>query len=87
MTPSIQRMTHGDTVGKCNRRDNVSETTHAIQKLTCGISFGRRDVYNRSTSDFATHVANRDLCKQAVNYIDILNDPLNEGATDGIVKN
>ena len=33
------------------------------------------------------HVAYRDPCKQAVNYIDILDDPLNEGATDGIAEN
>ena len=26
--PSIQRMTRGDTVGKRNRRNIVSETTH-----------------------------------------------------------
>ena len=26
--PSIQRMTHGDTVEKRNRRNIVSETTH-----------------------------------------------------------
>ena len=28
-TPSIQRMTHGEVVGKCNQRNSVNETTHA----------------------------------------------------------
>ena len=27
--PSIQRMTHGEVVGKCNQRNSVNETTHA----------------------------------------------------------
>ena len=53
-TPSIQRMTRGDSIGKCNRRNSVSEMTHATQKLTRGISFGRRDEHRRSTNDFAT---------------------------------
>ena len=58
-TPSIQRMTRGDSIGKCNRRNSVSETTRATQKLTRGISFGRRDVYRRSTNDFATRGSQR----------------------------
>ena len=40
-TPSIQRMTRGDIVGKCNRRNSVSDATRAIQNMTRGISFRR----------------------------------------------
>ena len=60
-TPSIQRMTRGDTVGICNRRNSVSKMMRAAQKLTCGISFGRRDVYRRSASDFATRGSQRPM--------------------------
>ena len=60
-TPSIQRMTCGDAVGKCNRCNSVSETTRATQKLTRGISFGRRDVYRRSTNDFTTRGSHRPM--------------------------
>ena len=60
-TPSIQRMTCGDTVGKRNRRNIVSETTHTTQKLTHGISFGRRDEPRKSTNDFATHGSQRPM--------------------------
>ena len=54
-------MTHGDTVGKCNRRNSVNKMTRATQKLTYGISFGRRDVYRRSASDFATRGSQRPM--------------------------
>ena len=40
--PSIQRMTHGDTVGKHNQRNSVSETRHTTQKLTRGIFWKTR---------------------------------------------
>ena len=53
--PSIQRMTRGNTIGKCNRCNSVSETTHTTQKLMRGISFGRQDEHRKSTNDFATH--------------------------------
>ena len=45
------------------------------------------EMYTEGQPVILQHVAHRDLCKQAVNYIDILDDPLNEGATDGIAKN
>ena len=60
-TPSIQRMTCGDAVGKCNRSNSVSETTHTNQKLTRGISFGGRDEHRRSTNDFATRGSQRPM--------------------------
>ena len=33
------------------------------------------------------HVAHKDPCGLAINYANILDDPLNEGATDRIAKN
>ena len=61
-TPSIQRMTRGDVVGKCNRRNNVSETTHTTQKLTHGISL--EDERNTEVQPMILrHVAHRDPCK------------------------
>ena len=60
-TPSIQRMTRGDTVGKHNRRNSVSETTHTTQKLTRGIFFGRRDEHRKSANDFATRGSQRPM--------------------------
>ena len=45
------------------------------------------EMYTEGQPVILQHVAHRDLCKQAVNYIDILDDPLNEGVTDGIAKN
>ena len=60
-TPSIQRMTCGDAVGKCNRSNSVSETMHTNQKLTRGISFGGRDEHRRSTNDFATRGSQRPM--------------------------
>ena len=61
VTPSIQRMTRGDTIGKRNRRNNVSETTHTTQKLKRGISFGRQDEHRKSTNDFATRGSQRPM--------------------------
>ena len=60
-TPSIQRMTRGDTVGKHNRRNSVSETTHTTQKLKRDISFGTRDKHRKSTNDFATRGSQRPM--------------------------
>ena len=60
-TPSVQRMTCGDTVGKCNRRNSVSEATRATQRLTRGISFGRRDAYRRLANDFTTRGSQRPM--------------------------
>ena len=60
-TPSIQRMTRGDTVEKRNRRNNVSETTHTTQKLTRDISFGRRDEHRKSANDFVTRGSQRPM--------------------------
>ena len=60
-TPSIQRMTHGDIVRKCNQHNSVSETMHPTQKLTCGIPFGRRDEHRKSTNDFATRGSQRPM--------------------------
>ena len=60
-TPSIQRMTRGDSIGKCNRRNSVSEMSHATQKLTRGISFGRRDEHRRLTNDFTTRGSQRPM--------------------------
>ena len=45
------------------------------------------EMYAEGQPVILQHVAHKDLCKQAVNYIDILDDPFDEGATDGIVKN
>ena len=36
-------------------KNRVSEMTHALQKLTRGGSFGKRDRYSRSTNSFVTH--------------------------------
>ena len=44
------------------------------------------EMYTEGQPVILQHVAHRDLCKQAVNYIDILDDPLNEGAIDRIAK-
>ena len=60
-TPSIQRMTRGDTVGKRNRRNSVNETTHTTQKLMRGISFGRQDEHRKLTNDFATRGSQRPM--------------------------
>ena len=51
VTPSIQQMTRGDAVGKCNRCNSVSETTHTTQELARGISFGRQDEHRKLIDD------------------------------------
>ena len=45
------------------------------------------EMYTEGQPVILQHVAHRDPCKQAVNYIDILDDPLNERAIDGIARN
>ena len=45
------------------------------------------EMYTEGQPVILQHMAHRDPCKKVVNYIDILDDPLNEGATDGIATN
>ena len=73
-------------------RNRVSEITRAIQKLTRGGSFGKQDRHNRPTNGFATCGSQKiktwlKSYKYALNHDNILDDPLNKGATDGIAKN
>ena len=45
------------------------------------------EMYTEGQPVILQHVAHIDPCKQAVSYIDVLDDPLNEGATNGIATN
>ena len=78
-------MTCGETVGKSNRRNSVCEATHTNQKSTRGISW--EDEMNPvGQSMILLHVARKDPCELAVNYVFILDDPLNKGATNRILN-
>ena len=78
-------MTRGEAVGKSNRRNSVCEATHANQKSTRGISW--EDEMNPvGQSMILRHVARKDPCERAVNYVFILDDPLNKGATDRMLN-
>ena len=85
-TPPIQRMTRGDTIGKCNRPNSVSETTHTTQKVTRGF-FLEDELNSESQPMTLLHVAHGNPCKWVLNYINVLDDPLNEGATDRMARN
>ena len=61
-TPPIQRMTRGDTIGKCNRLNSVSETTHTTQKVTRGF-FLEDELNSESQPMTLLHVAHGDPCK------------------------
>ena len=78
-------MARGETVEKSNRRNSVCEATHANQKLTRGISW--EDEMNPvGQSMILLHVARKNPCERAVNYVFILDDPLNKGATDRMLN-
>ena len=100
-TSPIQRVTRGEvgqrndvvhpandtwrTVGKSNRRNSICEATRANQKSTRGISW--EDEMNPvGQSMILLHVARKDPCERAVNYVFILDDPLNKGATDRMLN-
>ena len=73
-------------------RNRVNETTRAIQKLTRGDSFGKRDRHDWPTNSFTTRGSQKSKTwlksyKHMLNHDNILDDPLNKGATDGIMKN
>ena len=79
-------MTRGEAVGKSNRHNSVYEATRANQKSTRGISL--EDEMNLVGQPMILwHVARKDPCEWAVNYVFILDDPLNKGATDRILRN
>ena len=45
------------------------------------------EMYTEGQPMILQHVAHIDPCKWALNYVDILDNPLNEGATDRIARN
>ena len=78
-------MTRGEAIGKSNRRNSVCEATCANQKSMRGISL--EDEMNPVGQPMILrHVARKDPCERVVNYVFILDDPLNKGATDKILN-
>ena len=62
------------------------ETTRTTQELTRG-TFLEKQEDTESQRMTLQHVAHKNPCGLALNYANILDDPLNEGATDRIAKN
>ena len=69
-------------IGRSNR---VTETTLATRNLTRGDSFGKRDRHDWPTNNFATRGSQKS--ESLLKSPNILDDPLNKGATDKEVKN
>ena len=64
----------------------VCKMTRTTQELTRGTSLERREDIESQPMTLQ-HVAHKNPCGLALNYTNILDDPLNEGATDRITKN
>ena len=64
----------------------VCKMTRTTQELTRGTSLERREDIESQPMTLQ-NVAHKNPCGLALNYTNILDDPLNEGATDRIAKN
>ena len=102
-TPSIQQMTRGEIGTTKRRHpfsewhvamllENAIEATVSVKRCTpirsWRVAFPLEDeMSTKGQPMILRHVAHRDPCKWALNYVNILDDPLNEGATNRIVRN
>ena len=84
-TPSIQQVTRGDAVSKLNRRSNTERRAPLKNWHVAFFLEKQKDIESQPMT--LQHVAHKNPCGLALNYTNILDDPLNEGATDRITKN